>query len=64
MTAGMWSATGIGAAKNRAFSGVIAAPAASCASRTVPAIAGTRLSAMRPPGMSQSDLVDFMVVTR
>src|SRR5687768_11900280 len=63
IAAGMWSATGSGAAKNRAFSGVMSAPPASWASRTVPARAGTMLSAMRDAGMSQSDLVEFMMIS-
>jgi hypothetical protein len=63
IAAGMWSSTGNGAAKNRAFSGVISAPPASWATRAVPAIAGTMLSTTRAAGMSQSDFFEFMMLS-
>ncbi len=50
----MWSTTGAGAAKNRAFSGVIRAPPASVTTRNVPAATGIKLNAMRLRGNSQS----------
>ncbi|GAA3445695.1 hypothetical protein Pve01_07900 [Planomonospora venezuelensis] len=57
----MCSTTGRGAAKNRAFSGVIAAPPASSVRRTAPAIMGTALSAISPAAARHPALVEGAV---
>ncbi|GAA3120550.1 hypothetical protein GCM10010466_09360 [Planomonospora alba] len=50
----MCSTTGTGAAKNRAFSGVISAPPVSSDRRAAPAITGTALSTSSAAGTSRS----------
>ncbi len=52
----MCSPTGHGAARNRALSGVIAAPRPSSASRNAPPAIGMRLRANSPATMSRSAL--------
>jgi hypothetical protein len=54
MTARMCRITGMGCAKKRAFAGVTSASPANCASRDVPATAGTRLNTISSAGRSQS----------
>lgn len=58
VTLTMCSTTGIGEAKKRKLSGVIAAPLASVVSRNVPAAMGMKASAISAVGMSQSALLE------
>ncbi|MET9339103.1 hypothetical protein [Nonomuraea sp. NPDC003804] len=59
----MCSTTGRGAAKNRPFSGVIAAPPASSVRRTAPATTGTAPSTISAVGTSHPALEDGAVAS-
>ena len=59
----MCNTTGKGAAKNRAFAGVISAPTASWVSRMPPATTGTTLSATTRPIRRRCLIVDVSALT-
>lgn len=58
----MCTTTGIGEAKNRAFSGVISAPPASWVSRNAPAATGMKQSTSSAVGTSHVDLVGVVLL--
>ena len=65
LTLRMCNTTGKGAAKNRAFSGVISAPPARPIRRTIPAATGTALSTINGATTNQSPLAEeFTVIVR
>jgi hypothetical protein len=58
----IWTTTGRGAAKNRAFSEVISAPTDRLTRRATPAANGTVVSAISAAGICQSALAEVLMV--